>query len=249
MRRGSYSDALVDYVQLLQTNDNEELSRMVRYRMGRAYEELGSYPEASRMYRQVRDDPASHAHLRRVCQRQISLIDYRRGRFEAVLSLPSTEDPYLLILTGFAAITPAGWQRAREQLLRAYPSFPPQGQRLLDEILTRIGASPALRYKRRGAAFFWNLLPGGGSAYNGDWSGAGFYALSVTSLAGATVDITDWPRYGYALAAAGCYWAGIRAAGPERKRLNAALLKAHLASIRADYAPDIFWSFAHPAIY
>jgi len=176
-------------------------------------------------------------------------MDYELGDYQAVLDLPPMDDPYILVLKGFASLTEENWTGSEELFQQARQFYPFKAQIILDRLIADIQALPDLRYYRRWKRFLWNLLPGGGLVYVRQWGEALGYAVGIGTLAAAAVVTENWTRYAMGSGAAGLYVGSFKAAAREMNEKNLAIRKARLDEINAAYSLNTFWSFAHPAIY
>lgn len=248
-RRGEYQAAVMEYFSFLYHFPEDELVPLVHYRIGRAYERLAKFDLARQQYTLVRDSLEADPRVRVVCLRQLARMDYETGRYQAIHDLPPMDDPYILVLKGFASLTIENWTGGEELFQRAHRFYPPRAQLVLDSLMADVRAIPDLRYYRGWKRTFWNLLPGGGLAYVHSWGEALGYAVGIGTLAVAAVITQNWTRYAMGLGAAGLYVVSFKAAARMMEEKNRAIRKARLAEINAAYSLDTFWSFAHPAIY
>ena len=248
-RRGEYQSAVVDYYNFLYHFPEDELLPLVHYRIGRSYERLQEFGLAAEQYRIVRDDSTADPRVKVVCLRQLARMDFEIGDYQAVRSLPDIEDPYLLVLRGFASLTLQDWEQAGPLIKRAYEYYPARGRVLLDSLLTEIDRIPELDYYRTWKRSTLGLLPGGGLFYLRQGGEGLGYAASVGSLGLSALWAEGWCRYLLGTGAGGLYVWSFRAASREMAAANQDRLERHLAGIRQTFPLDIFWSFAHPAIY
>lgn len=248
-RRGEFRAAVMEYFSFMYHFPEDELVPLVHYRIGRAYEQLEEFDLARQQYTLVQDSLDADSRVQVVCLRQLARMDYETGRCQAILDLPPMDDPYILVLKGFASLTEENWTGSAELFRRAYRFYPPRAQKVLDSLITDIEAIPELRYYRGWKRTFWNLLPGGGLAYLGSWGEALGYTVGIGTLAAAAVMTQNWTRYAMGLGAAGLYIVSFKAAARTMEEKNLAIREARLAELGAAYSLDTFWSFAHPAIY
>ncbi|UCH62209.1 MAG: hypothetical protein JSU77_10425 [Fidelibacterota bacterium] len=248
-RRGEYQAAVMEYFSFLYHFPEDELIPLVHYRIGRAYEQLEEFDLARQQYTLVRDSLDADSRIQLVCLRQLARMDYELGRYQAVLDLPPMDDPYILVLKGFASLTEENWTDSEELFRQARRFYPFKAQIILDKMITDLQALPDLPYYRTWKRFLWNLLPGGGSLYLHDWGEALGYAIGVGTLGAAAVMTQNWTRYPMGLGAAGLYFMSFKAAARIMAEKNLAIREARLAEIHEAYSLNIFWSFAHPAIY
>ena len=113
----------------------------------------------------MRDDNNADPRVKVVCLRQLARMDFETGDYQAVLSLPDIEDPYLLVLRGFASLTIQDWEQSGPLIRRAYEYYPARGRVLLDSLLSEIDRIPNLDYYRTWKRSSLGLLPGGGLFY------------------------------------------------------------------------------------
>lgn len=248
-QRGEFQAAVMEYFSFLYHFPEDELIPLVHYRIGRAYEQLGEFELAQREYSLVRDSLEADPRVQVVCLRQLGRMDYELGRYQAVLDIPPIDDPYILVLKGFASLTEADWAESEELFRQARRFYPPRAQVILDQLIADIQTVSDLRYYRKWKRALWNLLPGGGFIYLRSWSEAFGYSIAIGTLAAATVVSEHWTRYVMGMGAAGLYTLSFRASSRLMSEKNLGLTKTRLAEIKAAYSLDIFWSFAHPAIY
>lgn len=248
-RRGEFRAAVLEYFSFLYHFPEDELVPLVHYRIGRGYEQLEEFELARKQYTLVRDSLDADPRVQVVCLRQLARMDYELGNYQAVLDLPPMDDPYILVLKGFASLTEENWTRSEELFQRARQFYPFKAQIILDKLIADIQALPDLRYYRRWKRFLWNLLPGGGLVYVRQWGEALGYAVGIGTLATAAVVTENWTRYAMGLGAGGLYVVSFKAAARVMNEKNLAIRKARLEEINAAYSLNTFWSFAHPAIY
>ncbi len=248
-RRGEYQAAVMEYFSFLYHFPEDELLPLVHYRIGRAYERLEEFDLARQQYTLVRDSLAADSIVQVVCLRQLARIDYERGRYQAVLDLPPMDDPYIMVLKGFASLTEENWTGSEELFRQARRFYPARAQLILDSLMADIQALPELPYYRGWKRTLWSLLPGGGLAYAHNWGEALGYAVGIGTLITAAVMTQNWTRYAMGLGAGGLYVVSFKAAARMMEERNLAIRKARLAELGAAYSLDTFWSFAHPAIY
>lgn len=248
-RRGEFQAAVMEYFSFLYHFPEDELVPLVHYRLGRGYEQLEEFDLARQQYTLVRDSLDADSTLKVVCLRQLARMDYELGCYRAVLDLPPMDDPYILVLKGFASLTEENWTGSAELLRQARRFYPFKARIILDRLIADIQALPDLRYYRGWKRTLWNLLPGGGLAYLGSWNETLGYAVSVGTLALGALLTTNWTRYAMGLGAAGLYVVSFKTAARVMDEKNVDIRKARLAEINAAYSLDTFWSFAHPAIY
>ena len=248
-RRGEYQAAVMEYFSFLYHFPEDKLIPLVHYRIGRAYEQLEEFDLARQQYTLVHDSLDADSRVQVVCLRQLARMDYELGLYQAVLDLPPMEDPYILVLKGFASLTLENWTGSEELFRQARRFYPVKAREILDRLIADVQALPDLRYYRRWKRTVWNLLPGGGLAYLGSWNETLGYAVSVGTLALGALLTTNWTRYAMGLGAAGLYVVSFKAAAWMMDEKNRGIREARLAEINAAYSLDTFWSFAHPAIY
>ena len=248
-RRGDYQSAVMDYYNFLYHFPDDDLLPLVHYRIGRSYEQLREFGLAAEQYRLVRDDNNADPRVKVVCLRQLARMDFETGDYQAVLSLPDIEDPYLLVLRGFASLTLDDWEQAGPLIRRAYEYYPARGRVLLDSLLSEIDRIPNLDYYRTWKRSSLGLLPGGGLFYLRQGGEGLGYAASVGSLGLSALLADGWYRYLLGAGAGGLYMWSFRAASREMAAANQDRLDRHLAGIRQTFPLDLFWSFAHPAIF
>ena len=248
-RRGEFQAAVMEYFSFLYHFPEDELVPLVHYRLGRGYEQLEEFDLARQQYTLVRDSLDADSTLKVVCLRQLARMDYELGRYQAVLDLPPMDDPYILVLKGFASLTEENWTGSEELFRQARRFYPVKARVILDRLIADIQALPDLRYYRGWKRTFWSLLPGGGLAYLGSWNETLGYAVSVGTLALGALLTTNWTRYVMGVGAAGLYAASYGAASRVMKEKNRAVRAARLEELCQTYSLDTFWSFAHPAIY
>ncbi len=188
-RRGEYQAAVMEYFSFLYHFPEDELVPLVHYRIGRAYERLAKFDLARKQYALVRDSLDADPQVKVVCLRQLARMNFERGAVQAVLDLPPVDDPYILVLKGFASLTEENWTASAELFQQAHRYYPGKAQLILDSLITDIEAIPDLRYYRRWNRTFWNLLPGGGMAYARSWGEALGYAVSIGTLATAAAEL------------------------------------------------------------
>lgn len=248
-RRGEYKAAVMDYFNFIYHFPEDELIPLVHYRIGRAYELMEAFELAQEQYTWVQDHPDADPRVKVVCLRQLARMDYELGRYEEVLSLPDLDDPYLLVLKGFAALTEENWSQSGSLIQRARRFYPARAQVLLDSLMADIEGLADLEYYAGWKGWLFSLLPGGGLIYvdsHGDGLGQ---ALGVGSLAAAAAFTGNWTRYVLGAGAVGLYGVGFKSASRAIGAANRDILGARLAEIKASYGLDRFWSFAHPAIF
>jgi len=248
-RSGAYQAAVMEYFSFLYHFPEDELIPLVHYRIGRAYERLGEFDLARQQYTLVRDSLDADPRVQVVCLRQLARMDYETRQYQAVLDLPPIDDPYILVLKGFASLTIENWKGSEELFRQASRFYPPRAQATLDSLIADIQAIPELRYYRWGKRTFWNLLPGGGQAYLGSWGEALGYAVGTGTLAAAAAVTANWTRYAMGLGAAGLYVVSFKAASRMMADRNRSIRETHLEELNQTYSLDTFWSFAHPSIY
>ena len=248
-RRGEYQAAVMEYFSFLYHFPEDELIPLVHYRIGRAYEQLKEFNLARQQYTLIRDSLDADSRVQVVCLRQLARMDYELGRYQAVLDLPPMDDPYIMVLKGFASLTEENWTGSEELFRQARRFYPPQARKILDSLTVDIQALPDLPYYRGWKRTLWNLLPGGGLAYVHNWGEALGYTVGIGTLAVAAVMTQNWTRYAMGLGAAGLYVVSFKAAARMMEEKNQAIREARLAEINVAYSLNIFWSFAHPAIY
>ncbi|MFB0517205.1 MAG: tol-pal system YbgF family protein [Candidatus Neomarinimicrobiota bacterium] len=248
-RRGEFQAAVMEYFSFLYHFPEDELVPLVHYRIGRAYERLKEFDLARQQYTAVRDSLDADPLVKVVCLRQLARMDYELGDYQAVLNLPPMEDPYILVLKGFASLTMENWTDSEELFRQAYRFYPPRAQKVLDSLITDIEAIPELRYYRGWKRSFWNLLPGGGLLYLGSLGEALGYAIGTGTLAMGAAIVPHWTRYVMGLGAVGVYMVSFKASKRLMEDRNLGIREARLVEINQAYSLDTFWSFAHPAIY
>ena len=248
-RRGEYERAVMDYFNFIYHFPEDELIPLVHYRLGRAYELMGAYEQAREQYAWVWDHPGSDPRVKMVCLRQLARMDYEAGHYDTVLALPPLNDPYLMVLKGYAALTVEHWTESAAYLEGAHRYYPRQAQARLDSLLADIRALPRLPYYRPGWRTFWNLLPGGGMHYLDMRGEAVGYAVSIVTLGLATAAISQPTRYVLGAVAAGLYGASFPASARAMEGKNRVILAQRLEELHEAYPLSAFWSFAHPAIY
>ncbi len=248
-RRGEFQAAVMEYFSFLYHFPEDELVPLVHYRIGRGYEQLEEFDLARQQYALVRDSLDADPRVQVVCLRQLARMDYELGRYQAVLDLPPMDDPYILVLKGFASLTEENWTGSEELFRQARRFYPFKAREILDRLIADVQALPELPYYRGWKRTLWNLLPGGGLAYLHNWGEALGYTVGIGTLAAAAVVIPNWTRYAMGLGATGLYVVSFKAAARMMEEKNLAVREARLAEINAAYSLDTFWSFAHPAIY
>ncbi len=247
-RAGEFKSAVIDYYNFLYHFPEDDLVPLVHYRIGRAYERLQEFGLAREQYIVARDDSTSDRRVLVVCLRQLARMDYEMGRYDAVLTLPPMEDPYLLVLKAFASLTLENWAESGELLRRAYKYYPRRGQILLDSLITEVDRIPNLDYYRTWKRSSLGLLPGGGLFYLRKGGEGVGYAAGVSTLGLSALLADGWFRYLLGTGAGGLYIWSFRAASREMAAANDRKMEEHLAAIRQTFSLDMFWSFAHPAI-
>ncbi|MFC1481534.1 tol-pal system YbgF family protein [Candidatus Neomarinimicrobiota bacterium] len=171
-RRREFKSAIIDYFNFIYHFPEDDLVPLVHYRIGRSYELLREFDLARKEYEEVENDPKAEARVKIVCMRQLARLDYEQGLYDSVLVLPPVEDPYLLVLKGFASLTFENWSDSEQYFRRAQKFYPPQAQALLDSIIADLEAIPELDYFRTWKRSFVGLLPGGGHYYLGAKGGS-----------------------------------------------------------------------------
>ena len=248
-RREEYQAAVMEYFSFLYHFPEDELLPLVHYRIGRAYEQLEEFDLARQQYTLVRDSLDADSRVRVVCLRQLARIDYEQGLYQAVLDLPPMDDPYIMVLKGFASLTEENWTASEELFRQARRFYPARAQLILDSLMADIQALSELPYYRGWKRTLWNLLPGGGLAYLGSWNETLGYAISVGTLALGALLTPNWTRYVMGVGAVGLYAASYGAASRVMAEKNRAIRAARLEELHQTFPLDTFWSFAHPAIY
>ncbi|MCH7520118.1 MAG: hypothetical protein IIB42_00250 [Candidatus Marinimicrobia bacterium] len=248
-RQGEYERAVMDYFNFIYHFPEDELIPLVHYRLGRAYELMGAYEQAREQYAWVWDHPGSDPRVKMVCLRQLARIDYELGRYEEVLRRPELDDPYLLVLKGFAALTAENWSQSGSLIQRARHFYPARAQVLLDSLLADIEGLADLEYYAGWKGRLLSLFPGGSLFYVDNYGDGLGHALGVGSLAAAAALTGNWTRYVLGAGAVGLYGIGLRSYSRAIEAANREILNARLAEIKASYGLDRFWSFAHPAIF
>ncbi len=248
-RRGEYQAAVMEYFSFLYHFSEDELLPLVHYRIGRAYERLGEFELARKQYALVRDSLDADPQVKVVCLRQLARMDFERGAVQAVLDLAPMEDPYILVLKGFASLTVENWTESEQLFQQAHRFYPVRAQLILDNLMADIRAIPELPYHKGWKRTFWSLLPGGGLAYLGSWNETLGYAVSVGTLVLGALLTPNWTRYVMGAGAAGLYAASYGAASRVMAEKHRAVRAARLGELNQAYSLDTFWSFAHPAIY
>ena len=248
-RRGEYQAAVMEYFNFLYHFPEDELLPLVHYRIGRAYEQLAEFELAREQFNWVQEAPRADARVKVVSLRQLARMDYEAGHYDTVLALPPLNDPYLMVLKGYAALTVEHWTESAAYLEGARRYYPRRAQARLDSLLADIRALPRLPYYRPRWRTFWNLLPGGGMHYLDMRGEALGYAVSIVSLGLATAAISQPTRYVVGAVAAGLYGASFPAAARAMEGKNRVILALRLEELHAAYPLSAFWSFAHPAIY
>ncbi len=248
-QRGEFQSAVMEYFSFLYHFPEDDLVPLVHYRIGRAYEQLGEFELAQREYSLVRDSLDADPRVQVVCLRQLARMDYELGHYQTVLDLPPIDDPYILVLKGFASLTEDDWAESEEFFRQARRFYPSKAQVILDQLIADIQTVPDLRYYKRWKRALWNLLPGGSFIYLRSWGEAFGYTIAIGTLGAATVISEHWTRYVMGLGAVGLYGLSFRASSRLMAEKNLVLTRTRLAEIKATYSLNIFWSFAHPAIY
>lgn len=248
-RRREYQAAVLEYFNFLLHFPEDGLVPLVHYRMGRAYHRIGELALAGEQYRLAREHPQADARVQVVAIRQLARLDLDAGRDSTVLALTLDNDPYVLVLKGFAALTLPDWQRSEGYFSAARRYYPLRGRAILDRIIADLQALHEIKYFSKLGGRFWSLTPGGGHARLGLWGEALGFGVSVGTLTLAAVLAEGWTRYVMVTGAVLLYWWSGRAASRELNGANAALLQSRLDEIRARYNVDTLWSFAHPAIF
>ena len=248
-RSKQYQSAVIDYFNFLYHFPEDELVPLVHYRIGRTYERLGEFNLARDQYQLARDDPDADARVQVACMRQLARMDYELGHMGAILTLPDVDDPYILIVKGFASLSLVEWPRSGEYFRRAQKYFPARAQGLLDSLVSAVDHVPDLKYYRTRKRGFFNLLPGGGLYYLGSTGEAAGYAATVSTLALGAFMVDNWTRYVMGAGAAGLYVWSYQAAGRGMARGNERILQEYLAGVHQQYSIRMFWRFGHPAIF
>ncbi len=248
-QRGLYAQAVMEYFSFLYHFPNDKLAPLVHYRIGLSYDYQGERDLARREYSMVLDSLDADPRLKVVCLRQLAKLDLQDGNSGKVLAIEPIDDPYILVLKGFASLEEFDWAGTVGYFERARKYFPPRAQGTIDSLLADITAFEGATVYRTWKRAFWTLLPGGGLAYVGAGGEAMGYAATVVSLAYATYKVDNWSRYvmggGAGLFYLGSFLAASRAMGEANERLRI----ERLMTIRGNYRVETFWSFAHPVIY
>ena len=248
-RRREFKSAVIEYYNFIYHFPNDGLVPLVHYRIGRSYEMLREFELARKEYEEVKRDTTADARIKVVCMRQLARMDYEMGLYDSVLVLPTIEDPYLLVLKGFASLTFENWSDSEQYFRRAHRFFPSPAQAILDSLIADLEAIPELDYYRTWKRSFVGLLPGGGHYYLGATGEAFGYGAAVAAMALTALTVDNWFRYVPAVGAGFLYLWSFKSAARIMQQANDRVLMEHLAGMHQRYQLRQFWTFAHPAIY
>jgi tetratricopeptide (TPR) repeat protein len=181
---GFYDRALLTFFQYLYRYPGDSLEPVVYYYIARCYELTGSPALAEAYYERLLNRVDSTSVAYRAANYRVLALQLAQGNVEEVFTrTTNTEDPYLLVIRGFAHLGKLEFQQARQAFLAAEERFDhPHYSDLLAPIFQAIDNVADVPLRKNWLTFLTALVPGGGRAYLREWDNAIGTMLAATII-------------------------------------------------------------------
>jgi len=190
MDEGFYERALLGYFRYLYKYPDDSLKYNAYFQIAKAYELMGKADLSLQYYERIVNEADSSALSAQAANRQIIYLLYTKGEIDEVFRRTNSDDPYQLVLRGYAHLQRLQWTEARQSFKTAEVLFDHSHySKLLRPLYKAIEAAENAPLKKKRLAILSALVPGGGHLYLKQYENALGSAFSSILLYSAIFSI------------------------------------------------------------
>ena len=187
VNEGNFDRALLSLFQYLYRYPGDSMETVIYYYIAQSYEYSNNPDLAIMYYDRVQEMSENTDMVYRAADHRKLYLELEAGEYDKILEKTElSENPYDLILRGYAFFNKMEWINARQAFLAAEEQFNhPFYSKRLAPLYKAIDASANVPLRNKWVSFAASFVPGGGHAYLDQWDAAGGTMISfllITSM-------------------------------------------------------------------